>query len=143
MAETHLNSEKILDYSDSPGFWKSLVLWQEPRRGSVCICYILEAFPKSYCKAAKRAVCFTTVWFWKYLEACSKLEGGDLRVLPECSFLWQAIFTEIQVRKVGLFFILFFCRIGSFSRWTWTCSFRWSHWGRVRGACTMRNRVTS
>ena len=64
----------------------SLVLWQEPRRGSVCICYILEAFPKSYCKAAKRAVYFTTVWFWKYLEVCSKLEEETSKYFQNVSF---------------------------------------------------------
>lgn len=146
MAEVRVNSEKILDFSDSPGFWKSLVLWQEPRRGSVCICCILEAFPKSYCKAAKRAVHFTTVWFWKYLEACGKLEGGDLGVLPECQFLWGFIFYWDSRRGKGFVFFVFggiiFGKIESFPMWTWTWWFKWSHLEGVRSACSKTNRET-
>lgn len=133
-------SEKILDSSDSPGFWKSLVLWLEPRRGSVCSCGILEAFQKTYCQAAKQAVDFTTVWFWKFLEVCSKLEGGALGVLPECQFLWWCILLRFKLGKWA--FLCFWNRL--FSKWTWPCWFRWSLLGRVRQKCLHKNnRMTS
>ena len=177
MAEICLNSEKILDCSDSPGFWKNLGLWQEPRRGSVCICYILEAFPKSHCKAAKRTVYFTTVWFWRKLRRTSSMSvsvmiyfywfklGGKWYVcmcIGVC--VWErerdwefsivdngvcvCVDNGVCVCVCGQWCVcvcVCVCvwMIGSFLVWTWTCCFRWSLLGRVRGACTKRNRVTS
>jgi hypothetical protein len=39
------------------------------------------------------------VWFWKYLEVCSKLERGDIGVLPKCHFIVVNFFIAIQLKE--------------------------------------------
>ena len=117
MAEICLNSEKILDCSDSPGFWKNLGLWQEPRRGSVCICSILEAFPKSYCKAAKRTVYFTTVWFWRRRLR----RTSSMSVSAVICFYWFRLGGKwcvcVCVREIGSFLMWKMCVCVWVSEW--------------------------
>lgn len=98
-----------------------------------------RSFPKRLTVKRPRELDFTTVWFWKSLEVCSKLEGGDLGVLPEC---WSLViyFIEIQIRKVG--FTLFLEQV-AFQSGLEPAGLDEVSWKEAdRGACT-KNRMTS